>query len=63
MTWSFFGTWHGKGEWDGARAVVKCVLRNEQIHNPERRLQNVKNCVQIFTNTMSSRVPSSYESS
>jgi hypothetical protein len=26
------------GEWDGAGAVVKTQLRNEQLKNPERRL-------------------------
>ncbi len=38
MTWNFLGTEHGKGEWDGARVVVKQALKNEQIHNPKRRL-------------------------
>jgi hypothetical protein len=52
MTWNFFGTRQGKREWDRVGVVVKQALRNEQIHNPMRRLQNEKNCV-----------PSSYESS
>jgi len=43
--------------------MVKRALRNEQIHNRERRLQNVEDCVQFFTNTMSFHVPNSYESS
>ncbi len=38
MTWNFFGTKHGKGEWDCAKVVVKQTLKNEQIHNPKRRI-------------------------
>jgi len=34
-----------EGEWDGPGAMVKQALKNEQIHNPERRLQNIKECV------------------
>jgi hypothetical protein len=27
MNWHYFGTKHGKGEWDGAGVVVKRVLK------------------------------------
>jgi hypothetical protein len=30
MNWRFFGIGHGKGEWDGANAIVKITLRIEQ---------------------------------
>lgn len=30
MSWIFFGMGHGKGEWDGAGAIVKRALRTEQ---------------------------------
>jgi hypothetical protein len=38
MTWNFFRTKHGKGEWGSARAMVNHALKNEQIHNPKRKL-------------------------
>jgi hypothetical protein len=64
MTWNFFGTRRGKRgcEWDGARAMVKQELRNENFHNPERGLENVEDCVPFFSNIMSSHVLNSYES-
>lgn len=35
MLWQYFGSGHGKGEWDGARAVVlKSRLRHEQRTPP-----------------------------
>jgi hypothetical protein len=40
MRWNYFETTHGKGEWDGAGAVVKRALSVEQIQNPLRPLGN-----------------------
>lgn len=57
MLWNYFGTGHGKGEWDGAGAVVKRALRNEQLVNPHRRLQNAADCVQFLDATMAGQVP------
>lgn len=57
MLWNFFGTGHGKGEWDGAGAVVKKALRSEQLLNPHRRLQNAADCVQFLDATMAGQVP------
>jgi hypothetical protein len=31
MGWNYFGTGHGKGQWDGAIAHVKSVLCSEQV--------------------------------
>lgn len=62
MKWNFFGTAHGKGEWDGAGAVLKSKLCQEQIRNPGRRLQNVGDVVDFLRVALSSRVPSSYVS-
>lgn len=53
--------WERGREWDGVRAMVKQELRNEKIHNLERRLQNVEDCVPFLNNIVSSHVPSSYE--
>jgi hypothetical protein len=44
------------GEWDGAGAVVKTKLRNEQLKNPERQLQNASNMVAFLEETLSVRV-------
>jgi hypothetical protein len=54
--------WERGCEWDGARAMVKQELRNEKIHNLERRLENVEDCVSFLSNIVFSHVPSSYES-
>jgi len=44
-----------------SKVVVKRALKNNQIHNPKKRLQNVEDNVQFLTDTMFSHVPSSYE--
>jgi hypothetical protein len=48
------------GEWDGAGAVIKTALRNEQCLNPNQELQNVAQCVQVLTEKLSTRVASMY---
>jgi hypothetical protein len=48
------------GEWDGAGAIIKTALRNEQRLNPNRELQNASQCVQILTEKLSTRVASTY---
>lgn len=58
MLWSFYGSGHGKGEWDGAGAVVKRALRSEQLLNPHRRLQTAEDCVHFLDATMAGAVPS-----
>lgn len=57
MVWNFFGSGHGKGEWDGAGAVVKRALRSEQLMNPNRPLQNARDCVTFLDATMAGPVP------
>jgi hypothetical protein len=54
--------WERGYEWDGVREMVKQELRNDKIHNLERRLQNVEDCVPFLSNIVSSHVPSLYES-
>jgi len=54
---------HGKGEWDGVSVVVKRALRAEQLHNPQRRLQDASNVVQFLKEGMSFLAPSTYEGS
>jgi hypothetical protein len=63
MSWHFFSTSHGKGEWDGASVFVKRALKAKQIHNPLKRLQDVKDVVLFLTKKISTRMPSSYEGS
>lgn len=60
MLWSYYGTGHGKGEWDGAGAVVKRALRTEQLLNPQRRLQNAADCVDFLESSMGGQVASRY---
>jgi hypothetical protein len=48
------------GEWDGAGAVLKSKLHQEQIRNPWRRLQNAADVVDFLHEALSTRVPSSY---
>lgn len=62
MNWNFFGSGHGKGEWDGASAVVKRTLRSEQLLNPQRTLQNVDDCVTFLEATLGGEVANSRDS-
>lgn len=48
------------GEWDGAGAVVKRALRNEQLRNPDKPMQNALHCVEFLRTRFTSRVASSY---
>ena len=57
MLWNFFGSGHGKGEWDGAGAVVKRALRSEQLLNPNQPLQNARDWVTFLDATMAGQVP------
>ena len=61
MNWNFFGTGHGKGEWDGAGAVVKRALRQSQLHNTWRRMQNAHDAVSFLNETMGGTVDTNYE--
>jgi hypothetical protein len=45
LIWNFFATSHGKGEVDGARALLKCEVRKEQIKSNGRKFQNVAKVV------------------
>jgi hypothetical protein len=51
------------GEWDGAGAVVKRALRNEQLQHPERQMQNTTHCIEFLNSHFSSRVSNSYAKS
>lgn len=57
MLWSFFGSGHGKGEWDGAGAVVKRALRAEQLVNPNRSLRDARDCETFLDATLAGQVP------
>ena len=57
MMWNFHGSGHGKGEWDGAGAVVKRALWAEQLLNPHRTLQNARDCVTFLDTTLVGQVP------
>lgn len=61
MNWNFFGTGHGKGEWDGAGAVVKRALRQSQLHDTWRRMQNAHDVVCFLNETMAGSVDTNYE--
>lgn len=61
MIWNFSGSGHGKGEWDGAGAVVKRALRKEQLLNPQRTLQNAEQCFTFLNATLAGQVPNTGE--
>ncbi len=48
------------GKWDGVGAVLKRKLRQEQLHNPKRRLQHAKKVVSFLDEVLSTQVPTSY---
>ncbi|KAG0596207.1 hypothetical protein M758_UG232800 [Ceratodon purpureus] len=46
MVWSYFGSGHGKGLHDGARAMLKCAIRKEEMNFDSRtKLQNAADVV------------------
>ena len=57
MVWNFYGSGHGKGEWDGAGVVVKKTLRSEQLLNPHRSLRNAHDCVTFLNAVLAGEVP------
>jgi len=61
MSWHYFGTRHGKGEWNGVDDIVKRTLRVEQLHNPQRRLQHAFDVVQFLKEGLSFQTPITYE--
>ena len=48
------------GEWDGVGAVVKSRLRQEQIQNSTRRLQNAEDVARFLEDSFSDRAATSY---
>jgi len=46
-TWNFFGSGHGKGSHDGAGAIIKRLIRKEQLDANGGKLQNAKEVVQF----------------
>jgi hypothetical protein len=61
MQWNYFEIAYGKGEWDGAGAVVKRALSVEQIQNPLRPLGNVGQVVDFLQEKYTERVQSAYK--
>jgi hypothetical protein len=55
MSWNYFGSGHGKGEVDGASALLKRQIRIEQIKPQGRKLQNATKIVE-FLKEQSARV-------
>lgn len=60
MMWSFFGSGHGKGPHDGARAIIKCFIRREQLSAHGRKLQNASEVVNFPRTNLSKCSKSSY---
>jgi hypothetical protein len=48
MCWNYFGSGHGKEEVDGAGALLKREIRNEQMKVDGRKLQNAAEIVQFL---------------
>lgn len=63
MTWSYFGSGHGKGEHDGAGAVVKRALTHEQLKTDGVILRKAADVVDFLKKTMSHGASSSYAQS
>ena len=51
---------HGKGPYDGARAVVKSFICREQLNPDGRRLQCAKDVIDLFLEKLSTRLESLY---
>ena len=49
MQWNYFGSGHGKGEHDGAGAVINRALTMEQLDNKGVKLQNAHDVVEWLT--------------
>ena len=48
MQWNYFGSGHGKGEHNGAGAVIKRALTSEQLDNKGAELQNAHDVVECL---------------
>ena len=48
MSWNYFGSGHGKGEVDGASALLKREIRMEQLKPDGRKLQSAAEIVQFL---------------
>ena len=55
MSWNYFASGHGKGKVDGAGALLKREIRNEQLKPGGLKLQNAAEIVQ-FLKDQSERV-------
>lgn len=62
MTWNFSGSGHGKGEHDGAGAVIKRHLTHEQLKPNGVKLQCAHEVVAFLRETMSTGAEASYPS-
>lgn len=63
MQWYFFESGHGKGEHDGAGAVVKSALRKWQlVRDGGSILTSAADSVRLLTERLSGAAPTSYAS-
>ncbi|GAQ89961.1 hypothetical protein KFL_005820050 [Klebsormidium nitens] len=63
MEWYFFESGHGKGEHDGAGAVVKSALRKWQlVRDGESQMTSAAEAVRLLTERLSSAAPTSFAS-
>ena len=53
MRWNDLGSGHGKGEHNGVGAVIKRVVKSEQLDDKDAKLQNVHDVVEWLTWKMS----------
>lgn len=60
MTWNFFESGHGKGEHDGAGAVVKRALTHEQLKTDGVDLKCAADIVAFLKDTMSTTTSTGY---
>ena len=62
MRWNFFGSGHGKGEHDGAGAVIKRALTHEQLKADVVHMNCAAHVVDFLTTNMSTSAAGVYSS-
>ena len=62
MRWNFFGSSHGKGEHDGAGAVLKRALTHEQLKIDGVHMNCASHVVEFLRTNMSTSATGVYSS-
>ena len=60
MRWNFFGSGHGKGEHDGAGAVIKWALTHEKLNTDSVHMNCAAHVVEFLRRNMSTSATNVY---